>query len=41
MLGEGFHLSPDGKFMAFAASAGEPGAALWALENFLSAAQRP
>jgi Tol biopolymer transport system component len=32
---EGVQLSPDGKTIAFAANAGDPGDVVWALENFL------
>jgi Tol biopolymer transport system component len=35
-----FHISPDGKQIAFAARAGKPGNEVWALENFLPAAQQ-
>jgi Tol biopolymer transport system component len=35
---EGVQVHPDGKQIAFAAQAGEPGAEIWALENFLPAA---
>ena len=33
--GGDFQLHPDGRQMAFVAAAGEPGAEVWALENFL------
>jgi len=36
--GEGFQVHPDGRQIAFAAQAGEPGAQVWALENFLPTA---
>ncbi len=36
-LGNGFRLSPDGRQIAFVASAGKPGEEIWALENFLPA----
>jgi dipeptidyl aminopeptidase/acylaminoacyl peptidase len=34
-LQNGFRLSPDGRQIAFVASAGKPGQEIWALENFL------
>lgn len=37
-LENGFRLSPDGRQIAFVASAGKPGKEIWALENFLPAA---
>lgn len=36
-LGNGFRLSPDGRQIAFVASAGKRGQEIWALENFLPA----
>jgi len=33
--GEGFQINPDGRSIAFVAQAGESGAEVWALENFL------
>jgi len=33
-------LAPDGRHLAFVATAGEPGAEIWALENFLPAPAR-
>jgi len=39
--GEGFQVHPDGRQVAFAAQAGEPGAEVWALENFLPTANKP
>ena len=35
--GEGFAVHPDARQIAFVAQAGEPGAEVWALENFLPA----
>ena len=35
--GDGFRISPDGKRIAFVATAGKQGAEIWAVENFLPA----
>ena len=39
--GGGFHLSPDGKQIAFVAATGGSGYEIWALENFLPASNAP